>query len=424
MIILGGYNMIILASGSNVSVVVRDRDLLNGNKNFFAFFAAGYYDPRDNFRPCFDKPGATPRRRLYDKYAEEYATLLTEAETTYERVKKMYDKEMGARATAPVAEPAPAPAAPTLGTTLEQMLMASIAEMSVGKVVESAKPMLEKHIIETFGMLPQKHVVVTPAGTTTITGVVHERFDMVLDLVNADIPVFLTGPAGTGKNVICKQVAKALGLEFYFSNAVTQEYKISGFIDANGTYHTTQFYEAFTKGGLFMLDEMDASIPEVLVMLNAAIANRYFDFPTGRVEAHEDFRLIAAGNTFGTGADIEYTGRYQLDAASLDRFAMVDVYYSPAIEKAIANGDEELINYIHAFRKATAEAGMKFLATYRSIERIKKLDGLMTTAEVLKICLLKGMTKDDMDAIIGSMRSHIGSENKYFIAMKQLCKQG
>ena len=131
------------------------------------------------------------------------------------------------------------------------------------------------------------------------------------------------------------QVAEALGLEFYFSNAVTQEYKITGFIDANGSFHETQFYQAFTKGGLFMLDEMDASVPEVLVMLNAAIANRYFDFPTGLVEANENFRLIAAGNTFGTGADIEYTGRYQLDAASLDRFALVDIDYSTKVEAAI-----------------------------------------------------------------------------------------
>lgn len=46
-----------------------------------------------------------------------------------------------------------------------------------------------------------------------------------------------------------------------------------------GNYQETQFFKAFTEGGLFMLDEMDASIPEVLVILNAAIANRYFDFP-------------------------------------------------------------------------------------------------------------------------------------------------
>lgn len=63
----------------------------------------------------------------------------------------------------------------------------------------------------------------------------------------------------------------------------------------------SSMYKAFKYGGLFMLDEMDASIPEVLIILNAAIANRYFDFPApiGYVEAHPNFRVVSAGNTFG-----------------------------------------------------------------------------------------------------------------------------
>lgn len=422
--------MIIITSGTYVSVTVRDRDLMEGKKRYYAFYMNGYYDPQNGFKPCFDKPGATPRRRLHEKFEAEYKQVLKDADEMFEKVKGLYEKRVSAAAAAmkPATTAAEKPATVQqgggLGSQLEQMLMASIAEMSVGKVVEAAKPKLEEHIIKTFGMMPQKHEIITPTGATEIAGVVHERFDTVLNLVNADIPVFLTGPAGTGKNVICKQVAQALGLEFYFSNAVTQEYKITGFIDANGTYHGTQFYDAFTKGGLFMLDEMDASVPEVLVMLNAAIANRYFDFPTGRVEAHKDFRLIAAGNTFGTGADIEYTGRYQLDAASLDRFAMVDVYYSPAIEKAVAQGDEALVDFIHAFRKAAKDAGMKVLATYRSIERIKKLDGIMSQKEAVQICLIKGMCEDDLNIIVSNMRSDLDSSNKYFVGLKQLAKAG
>ena len=77
---------------------------------------------------------------------------------------------------------------------------------------------------------------------------------------------FGIGPAGTGKNFIAKQVADALGLDFYFSNAVTQEYKITGYGDANGEFVKTQFFDAFTKGGLFLLDEMDASCPEALIV--------------------------------------------------------------------------------------------------------------------------------------------------------------
>lgn len=413
--------MIILTSGKNVSIVVKDSDLLNGSRKLYAFYGNCYYDPENNFKPCFTKAGEVQRRRLYDSYVEEYNELLKEADEQFDKIKRVYEVKIENMAEKKVEAPAPQqPQGNGFGAQLEEIMLKVLAEQSVDKVLNIAKPVLEQHIRETYGMLPQVHIIKTPEVERKMQGIFHEKFGMVMNLVNADIPVFLTGSAGTGKNVICKQVSEALGLEFYFSNAVTQEYKITGFIDANGTYHQTQFYEAFTKGGLFMLDEMDASIPEVLVILNAAIANRYFDFPTGRVEAHKDFRLIAAGNTFGTGADIEYTGRYQLDAASLDRFALVNIDYSVAIERALAQEDMELVDFIEQFRKATNEAGIKHLATYRSIERIKKLDGMMELQEVLRICLLKNLSNEDIRILVNTMRSNLPQNNKYFMAVKKM----
>lgn len=403
--------MIILTAGENVSVVVRDNDLLNGTRTFFAQFGTGYYDPRDNFRPCFNFPEG--RRRLYDKYADEYNTLIPEAEKMFDRMAENYNKVIDRKANAKAPAPG-APAPSSLGSQLETMMIQVLAQQSADKVIETMKPMLDKHIFDTYGMLPQKHEIILGDKKTEIEGVTHEEFDTVLGFVSADIPVFLSGAAGTGKNVICKQVAEALGLQFFFSNAVTQEHKLTGFIDANGTFHETQFYKAFTEGGLFMLDEMDASIPEVLIILNAAIANRYFDFPTGRVDAHEDFRLIAAGNTYGTGADMEYTGRFQLDAASLDRFALVEIDYSRKIEEAIACGNLELVNFVDDFRAATKKAGIKHLATYRSIERIRKLDGVMDRQKVLKTCLLKGMESDDIRMVCNEMTVH----NAYYDVMR------
>lgn len=413
--------MIILTSGKNVSVTVRDTDLLNGNRRYYCFFKAGYFDPMNGFKPCFDKAGDPERRRLYDGYIEEYNGMVDEANNVFEKVKLVYERKIAEAAKKEVKkEPPAAPQSGGLGSQLEEIMLKVLAEQSVDKVVEFAKPFLEKHIKETFGVLPQVVRVETPSGAHEVKGVTHEKFGEVLNLVNADIPVFLTGAAGTGKNVLCKQVAESLGLEFYFSNAVTQEYKITGFIDANGHFHETQFYNAFVHGGLFMLDEMDASVPEVLVMLNAAIANRYFDFPTGRVEAHEDFRLIAAGNTFGTGADIEYTGRYQLDAASLDRFALVEIDYSRKIEDAISNGDSELVDYIHGFRTAVRKAGIKHLATYRSIERIARLKDAMELTEVLKVCLLKSLPKDDLRVVLDSMKNEVSASNKYYAATRKV----
>jgi MoxR-like ATPase len=301
---------------------------------------------------------------------------------------------------------------------LNSLIVDTVAKLAAQDVAEAARPLIDEYIANTYGKLPQRLEVITEKGTGIVQGVTHEKFETVLQLVNCDIPVFLTGPAGCGKNVLCKQIAEALNTEFYFSNAVTQEYKLTGFIDANGRFHETQFYKAFTGGGLFMLDEIDASTPEVLVILNAAIANRYFDFPTGRVTAHEDFRLIAAGNTFGTGADIEYTGRYQLDAASLDRFAVIQIDYSKAIEEAIAGGNKNLLQFVWKFREAVEKAQIKFVISYRSIERLHKLEDVFEAGEALQICLLRSLDPDDQKVICRNM--NLPESNTYAAAFQRL----
>lgn len=303
---------------------------------------------------------------------------------------------------------------------MQKFMMSTIAKASEDEIMNIIVPKIDARIKEVYGFLPEKHEIKTPTETRKIEGTLHEKFDEVLQIVNLDIPVYLIGKAGTGKNVICKQVAEALGLDFYFTNAVTQEYKLTGFIDANGKYQETQFYKAFTKGGVFFLDEMDGSIPEVLIILNAAIANKYFDFPIGKVEAHPNFRIIAAGNTLGTGADNNYTGRYCLDRASLDRFALINIDYSPKIEKAMALNNMDLVNFAHAFRKATDSMGIECLFSYRTINRIAKLEQVFSNLkEVIQISLLKGMDVDDLNIINKELAKDKELKgNKYVEAMK------
>lgn len=305
-------------------------------------------------------------------------------------------------------------------TEMQNFMMQTIAQASSSQIFEAVMPQIDARIKEVYGFLPEIHEVKTPKATKTITGVLHEKFDEVLQIVNLDIPVYLTGKAGTGKNVICKQIAEALGLNFYFTNAVTQEYKLTGFIDANGRYQETQFYKAFTQGGVFFLDEMDASVPETLIILNAAIANRYFDFPIGKIEAHPDFRVIAAGNTLGTGADNNYTGRYCLDRASLDRFAMVNIDYSQKIEMAMANDNTELVKFCHAFREVTEKAGIECLFSYRTINRIAKLESVFDNlSKVIQISLLKGLDIDDVNILTSELdKMSDMKNNKYVKALK------
>lgn len=298
---------------------------------------------------------------------------------------------------------------------LRQMVCEVIANVSVNDMV----PRIKENIIEEFGFEPQVHEVVFPdKEKSRFQGLTHQSFDEVLFFIANDIPVYLYGPAGSGKNVLTEQVAEALGLDFYFMNSVTDEYKITGFIDAGGNYHETEFYKAFTKGGVFFLDEMDASAPEVLVCLNAAIANRYFAFPTGAVKAHPDFRVVAAGNTLGTGADAMYTGRMQLDAATLNRFETVPVEYDKRIDLMNADNDEELVEFIRGYRKALTKCGLASVASYRNIKMIKTAEKAMSLEKALCYSLTKEMNTDDINTLIGS--GELSDGNKYTKALKKV----
>ena len=247
--------------------------------------------------------------------------------------------------------------------------------------------------------------------------VFHSKFDMIKTCVENKIPVYLAGPAGSGKNHTLEQVAKVLGLEFYFTNSVQQEYKLTGFIDAGGNFHETEFYKAFKNGGLFFLDEMDASIPEVLVLLNAAIANGYFEFPNGKVTAHKNFRVVAAGNTVGSGADEAYTGRMVLDQATLDRFAIIEFGYDLKIEMALSKGNSELVSFIGDLRKQAEQKGIRATFSYRCISMVVKLEKAgMQIEEIIKIAVVKGMDKDTINTF------ETNSGNKYSQALYKVKK--
>lgn len=238
----------------------------------------------------------------------------------------------------------------------------------------------------------------------------HEQYETIRTCLQANIPVYLAGPAGSGKNHTVEQICKELGWDFYFSNSVQQEYKLTGFIDAGGKYHDTEFFKACNSDTdcVFFLDEMDASIPEVLVLLNAAIANGYFEFPCGRVEL-EHVHFVAAGNTVGSGADEAYTGRMVLDQATLDRFAIIDFDYSIRIEMAISKGNSDLVSFVRQLRECSDQNGIRTTFSYRCIARVTKLEKAgMDTVTILKISLFGGLDKDTINTIqpIGNTKYH------------------
>lgn len=194
--------------------------------------------------------------------------------------------------------------------------------------------------------------------------VFHENFEGILQLAQARMNIFIYGPTGSGKSHICSQIAKSLDLPFYFVSCTSgmSEGVLGGRLLPTGDagkfeYTVSEFIKAYENGGVFLLDEIDAADPNVLLLVNAALANGQVAVPNRPekpyAQRHEDFICVAAANTVGTGADRLYSGRNKLDAATLDRFQIGKVLmtYSDEVEKQLCP-DDELRAHLLKYREA------------------------------------------------------------------------
>lgn len=232
--------------------------------------------------------------------------------------------------------------------------------------------------------------------TTTTEEVLDPKFNFILNLVARGENVYLYGPAGSGKNTICAQIAKALKLEFYYQNTLVTKFDISGYKNAQGEFEETAAYKAMKNGGLLMLDELDNSQAEAIIALNAALANGYYTFGSGeQVRLHNNFRCIAAGNTNGQGATDDYCGRYKMDESSRDRFAFVKINYNEKIEAAITKDHADVLEFVHALRDAAKSLQISLIAGYRCLQKLCKFYN-DDAKDVMNAYILRGMQIDDI----------------------------
>lgn len=150
----------------------------------------------------------------------------------------------------------------------------------------------------------------------------HVNFEKLLAYAQAGVNVAMVGDAGSGKTYAGAALAKALGLEFYHIPVGPQTSKsdLLGYMSGAGKYVYSLLCRVYERGGVGLLDEMDAANPATLTIINGMLEALEAGFADKMRERHPECIFVAGMNTFGRGADMMFVGRAQLDAATLSRW--------------------------------------------------------------------------------------------------------
>ena len=222
-----------------------------------------------------------------------------------------------------------------IGDKLTEFIQSEVHGQGATKIQQAVKEVAQ-------GLKPTV-IKIGAAKPVTVTGKLHEKHVFGLKILNATNLLWLVGPTGSGKTHLAEQLAQAFNLTFAYMSCTEgmHESHLNGKMTVTGEFLTTEFIKCYEEGGLYLLDEVDAADPNVLLVLNSAIANGKLAIPNRVTKPvavrHPDFKLIVSSNTWGTGS-VNYSGRNNLDQSFIDRFNLckLEIDYDEALETELA----------------------------------------------------------------------------------------
>jgi MoxR-like ATPase len=173
--------------------------------------------------------------------------------------------------------------------------------------------------------------------------------ELVVAALMAGRHLLLEGPPGTGKSTLLRTVAAASGTGFVFveGNAELTPARLVGHFDPaqvlESGYSPDIWIDgplatALRHGGLLYIEEVNRVPEETLNLLVTVMSERELTVPRlGRIEAHPDFRFVAAMNPF------DAVGTARISGAIYDRVCRVAMDYQSAADEteiALANAAE------------------------------------------------------------------------------------
>lgn len=284
------------------------------------------------------------------------ATTVINVAGATESVQVVPTPQPEAKRPAPV-KPAPNPPAKAQGTAEEALAVLSAAMSAFQQ--QSVKPAevdpeevrriaaeVVKEALDAF-KVPEAPAHRIEFATTngvykSLDGLVHPQVTQVACWLKAGVPVWLHSAAGSGKTHMARQIAALLDVEPYVMSVdpTLTVGKIMGYRNvANGEFVEGFAYKPFKDGGLLVADEKDTGDAGVMASANAMLSNLHYMFPNGAtVDRNAQFYYLALANTKGMGAVAGYTARNRLDAATLDRVAIIECKYDEGMEMAASCG--------------------------------------------------------------------------------------
>lgn len=365
------------------------------------------------------------RRQLTDLPSKERRTFLRDrCLENIPRAQKGYETLVLQKDFSPTSSALPAETEKRMYEVLTDVIVQhreTLGEQAYRVVAEAADKMkktLEVYVREQVREAAEKRapiVIKDGAKTRKVKGVLPPEFQRIVELASAGIPIMMVGPAGCGKTFLAQKVAEALDFE-YGDQSCSEGMSESVFngqllpIGSGGSFQhvASPFMERYEKGGLFLLDEIDAGDPNLFTYINKAIANDSYTvaarYKKPVVTKHEDFRLIAAANTFGNGADAMYVGRNQLDAATLDRFKVGTIVmdYSHDVESSLAPAN--LCSWAWTIRGKINELKLRRIMSTRVIKDLAAMTRMYKwEQDEWESAYFKGWTEAERKAVLASI---------------------
>jgi hypothetical protein len=381
------------------------------------------------------KPKGKPRGRPFQRgadarrYGSESLGLYGDQKEQLQQMQRQTERALGAlnhnghpkgETMATMAPPDAGQRIATLFTELAQAVAPPVDEAKVREIVEAERAKWVPDLTELQRLAKEAAAAVEPktlrleiatgdeVKVKTLDGLRHAVTETVLQRFGAGFRnVLLVGPGGSGKTTLAHRIADAMDLPFasVSCSAGMSEGVLLGRLLPTGEggrfeYAVAPFVKCYEEGGVFLLDEVDAADANVLLVLNSAIANGHLDVPNRLdkpvAKRHPRFYLLAAGNTWGLGANRQYVGRNQLDAAFLDRFAgaVLEMPYDRKLERGIAVGilgdavGVEWAERIWAIRDRIESTGLRRIWGTRALVN----GGLLLKAGMTQTATLQALT--------------------------------